>query len=455
MNSPRIGVWLGVFGLACGSVPGEGRSAAVTPAADGGAVAGGAAPATVEEVPAAIFKTCPIGQAAARTWQLDAVAGLDAAAGKRWLIGRQGEQAVLLHVDAAGWLAAAPVPAWTEDGAAEAGALRLVRATAPPTWWSVDLRDAERPVVGAGAAIDAAAAGEYPKAFASDGTRALLAQYRVAAGAGRRYVGETYLLDVASGRAIGGPAAMTVWVARCAGGRCWGYATDNASDAAVIAGFGDDGGRVLASLGTQVCAGIGAWQQGALWSLVWAERGGFGAATVDVGSGEVRVDRVAVAGDPEACVEVEALAVAGSHGVVVGRGQERVFLPARGDRTFGAPEALPAFDRRTHALALFGDGVVVVDYAAESGLQHGPEGPDGTREYHHVWSFAGSHGFLRRDGGRWRMERGGPLPHSGEAGEFAAGYRVHVLTGARHAGVLLAGDAGLASAYVPVREGCP
>lgn len=457
MLAPRP-AWPLVGALACGSAP-DGPDP-VTPAPADPVTPGPADPAAPDPADPAdpaprIFRTCPIRQPTPRPWRLDAVAPLDSAAERSWLVADHDDKPVLLHLGPTGDLTTTSLPAWTEDSAHEPAALRLAATAAPPTWWTIDLRDPDRPTLGARTPLDPAVAGDYPKALASDATRALLAQYRAAPDPGpRRYIGSTYFLDVATGRPLAAPAPMTVWLAHCARGRCHGYATDNATDHAVIAGFDDTGHRTLLDLGAQACAGAGAWRQGRHWFLVWSDRGAFGVASVDTATGEAHSARI-VAGPPDQCTLVQPLRVADHHGVLLGSDSRRSFLESRGDRTFGPPEPLPPLTHNQLALAPFGDGVLLAQYAARAGMVHGPEDPRGVREYHKVWSFTGSHDFLRRDRDTWQLEPGGPLPHDGAQGQHADGYGVHLLTRPGHAGVLVAGGRGLAGAYLPLRSECP
>ena len=442
----RLAGPLAALALACGNA--SDRGDVVAPAGDV------AAPSAPAPAPPKLVRTCPVHPPTPRPLQLDAVSELDPAAGKSWIVATRADQSVLLHLDPTGELATTPIPTWSETVAAEPAALRIANTLAPPQWWTLDLRDPDHPTPGPAAAIDPAAAGEYPKAFASDGTRALLAQYRVADAGPRRYIGSTYFLDVATGRPLTPPAAMTVWIAHCDRGRCQGYATDNATDHAVIAGFDDAGHRILHDLGTQTCAGVTAWQQGRQWLLAWSEQGAFGVASVDLDTRDVRTARVSVPDSANQCTSLDPLTVAGHHGLLVGSGTQRSFFESLGDRSFGPPEPLPPLEHTQLALASFGDGVLLAQYAARTGMVHGPE-ENGIREYHHVWSFTGRHDLLRRDAGAWQLEAGGPLPHDGEHGEHSDGYRVHLLTRPDHAGVLVSGGRSLASAYLPLRSACP
>ena len=129
-------------------------------------------------IPAAPIPTCPVATPAIEQVDLRAVADAGDVAGKRWLVGQIDRAPLLLHLDPAGRLARAPLPEWTEDIAGERDGLRLLRAPAPATWWRVDLRDPEAPVIGPAAAIPGLVPGDYPKGFASDGARALVSMYR-------------------------------------------------------------------------------------------------------------------------------------------------------------------------------------------------------------------------------------------------------------------------------------
>lgn len=401
------------------------------------------------------IRTCPIDQPRAQELKLDAVSDAGDVAGKRWLVAREADVPVLLHLDAAGALARVPLDVWTEDIAAEGDArLRLFTTVAPARWSTVDLRDPDRPVRGPAAPIPGLVPGEYAKGVASDGARALVSLYREnPRPGGERYIGDTALLDVATGERVGPRADMTVWTAHCAGGTCFGVATVNADpQTRALVALADAGARRLDALGAWGCSGLVTWLDGQDWLIAWSDRGRIGLAAVHLPTGAHRLGALTTAGD--ACSEFEHLALPDRHGLLVKDGARRSFIPVSAALTAGAPESLPRFlHRRQHLLAV-GDGVLVADIDASSGMQHGPTDRNGMREYHEVWSFAGQRQFLRPAAREWTADPPAPLPHDGEEGDFARGYDVHLLARPGHAGVLMDGD-GLPSLYLPVREPCP
>lgn len=400
--------------------------------------------------------TCPIDHPRPQELRLAAVTDIGDVAGKRWLVAREADAPVLLHLDAAGALARVALDTWTEDIAAEGDArLRLFHTDAPARWSTVDLRDPDAPVAGRPAPLPGLVPGEHPKAVASDGARALVSLYREATRpGGQRYEGDTFLLAVPSGERIGPRAGMTVWTAHCEAGRCLGVATPNGDpQARVLVELGDAGARRLAELGRWDCTGVATWLEGQQWRIAWADRRAIGVAALDGATGKLRQDSVATS--DRDCADVEHLAVAGRHGLVVSAPDgRRAFVPLGADLHPGPPELLPTFSHPRQKLLAVGDGALVVDFNAASGLRHGPPGPDGTREYDEVWQFEGLHRFLRPAAGEWTAEPAAPLPHDGEHGTFARGYDLHLLARPGHAGVLLVGD-GLPGAWLPLRRPCP
>lgn len=398
--------------------------------------------------------TCPIDHPRALELRVDAVSDIGDVAGERWLVAREAGVPTLLHLDRAGGLARVALERWTEDIAAEGDArLRLFHTDAPARWAAVDLRDPDAPVRGALSGLPGLVPGEHPKGVASDGARALVSLYRENPHpGGERYVGDTFLLSVPDGERIGPRADMTVWTAHCAGGRCYGVATVNDDpQARALVALGDAGARRLDALGRWGCSGLATWLEGQEWMIAWSEPGAIGLAAVHLSTGGHAVGRLPLSGS--ACAEFEHLAVADRHGLVVAEGR-RAFVPISPTLAAGARELLPRFHHPRQRYIAVGDGVLVADFDAASGLRHGPPGPDGTREYAEVWSFAGRHQFLRPAPGEWTAEPDAPLPHDGERGDLGRGYDVHLLARPGHAGVLLAGD-GPPSAYLPLRRPCP
>jgi hypothetical protein len=410
-------------------------------------------PAPSRERPPAIA-TCPIDQPRPQELTLDAVSDIGDVAGKRWLVAREADVPVLLHLDPTGALARTRLAEWTEDIAVEADTrLRLFHTQKPARWSLVDLRDPDVPVVGPLAPLPGLVPGEYAKAVASDGTRALVSLYREnPRPGGERYIGDTVLLDVATGEQIGPRADMTVWTAQCAAGTCYGVATVNADpNTRALVALGDTGPRRLEALGQWGCGSLATWLDGQTKMIAWSEQGKLGFAAVDLATGAHALADLAV---PGSCPELRHLALADRHGVLVNDAGRARFIAVGPTLATSAPELLPRFDHRQQQFIAAGDGVLLADFDAASGLRHDPPGPDGSYEYNEVWQFSGRHRFLHPAPGTWTAEPAAPLPHDGEDGQFARGYRVHLLARPGHAGVLLVGD-GLRGAWLPLRRPCP
>jgi hypothetical protein len=405
--------------------------------------------------PARTIATCPIDQPRAQTLELDAVSDAGDLAGKTWLVARAADVPILLHLDRTGALARTRIPAWTEDIALESAALRLFHTQKPARWSLVDVRDPDAPVVGPLAPLPGLVPGDYPKAVASDGRRVLVSMYRANPKPdGERYVGDTFLLDVATGERVGPRADMTVWTAQCAAGTCYGVATVNADpQTRALVALGEAGSHRLETLGQWSCGGLATWRDGQHWQIAWSEKGRIGLASVDL------VTRAHTLGDlrtaPDACPEVRHLALADREGLLVADGDRLQFVAIDAPLTRSPPEFLPPFEHRQQQLIASGGDVLLVDYDASSGLQKDrTQAPDGSYEYDEVWQFAGRHRFLRPRPGQWDADPAAPLPHDGEDGKLGRGYAVHLLARPGHAGVLVVGD-GLPSEYLPLRRPCP
>ncbi|MCB9567073.1 MAG: hypothetical protein H6710_07675 [Myxococcales bacterium] len=375
------------------------------------------------------------------------------AAGKRWVValpaGDERRGALLLHLDRGGRLAETALPWWSEDVAIERGEPPRLRVidTEARRWFAVDLADPDAPTIGEVRPIPGLVAGAYPKGVASDGVRALVSLYREAPrGASQRYLGETFLLDVASGRRVGAPGPATVWAATCAGGRCYGLAEANRDpQPSVIVTMDDAGYRELGELGPWRCPGAETWEVGDTWFLAWADRGRVGLVAVDLPSGAIR--RGAIELDGDACPFVQAVEVAGGRALVIDVVGEPRLVEVDGALRGGPPQPLPAMSFERQAYARVDAWLLAIDYRAASGMIHDPPGPDGSYEYREVWDFSGRGGLLEASGGRWRWRREAALPHSGESGDFGDGYRPLLMTAPGRGGVLLVGD-GLPSEFV-------
>ncbi len=120
----------------------------------------------------------------------------------------------------------------------------------------------------------------------------------------------------------------------------------------------------------------------------------------------------------------------------------------------GPLTSLPPFVHREHVLAALDDGVAFADFSADRGMIHTPTDSRGVRRYYHVWSFKGRAGFLTRGADGWSARDLVDLPASGDEGDFATGYRVHLLARPGRAAALVVGDAGLPTHLRPLRQPC-
>ncbi len=351
--------------------------------------------------------------------------------------------AVLLHIDSALGLVRTPLPWWSEDIAVERGerpALRMIDADGA-RWLRIDLSDPRDPRVGPELPIPGLVPGEYAKAVASDGERALVSLYRRAPdGATPRYIGETFLLDVASGERVGAPAPATLWMASCAGGRCYGLAELNdAPDQNKLVELGPDGLRVLAELGPWTCGGATEWHTDDEWRIARNGPGEVLLDAINLRAGSHRAETLEIGGNT--CTSVAHVSTPKGDGIIEGDGASARFFAIDDQLRPGKAQALPTRPHREHEYVRAGDSVLAVDVEANTWMKHDPPGPDGGYEYNRYWSFAAQGGLLEPapSGWRWRDSSPSPLPHDGEDGELHDGYRPIVMSAPGQAAVLVIG----------------
>lgn len=386
--------------------------------------------------------------------KLDAVVRIGDVAGRTWVVAMGPErQALLLHLDSVGGLRQTPLPWWSERAAIEGGerpGLRFID-TAKSRWFRVDLGDPRRPEVGPVRPISGLKPGQYPKAVASDGRRALVSLYRRAAGQSEpRYLGETFLLDAVTGAGIGPPVPATLWMARCARGRCFGLAELNrAPQPTALVEVADGGLRELEVLGAWGCSGAVDWREGDDWWIARSERGRVALSVLDLQNGEIRRQSIEV-GDE--CSEPQHIALEEGHGLILnGRQLIRVGATFEGANSGPMPVPVPLYAERQVVRA---EGwILVADFESVSWMQHDPPDANGEYEYTQYFSFKGQAGLLEREGLGWRWKSRQELPHSGEEGSFGDGYRPIVMSAPGQAGVLLTGDMG-PSEYISLVEPC-
>jgi hypothetical protein len=386
-----------------------------------------------------------------RPLTIDVAVTLGEHAGKRWAIAQSDEQpAMLLHLGPAGELLRTPLPRWTEHFTAEApGRLRMLAGDDPAVWWTVDLRDPDDPLVSRPTTIAGLTAGMNLKGFAADPTRALVSDYRRGAS---DWEGETWLLGVPEGQRIGPGAPATTWTARCANGRCYGWADRNGGGRELLA-LADAGPRTLAILGADGCTGAQTWDDGGRWIVAWSERAGVGFAAIDLAGGPVQRGSVAVPGSQ--CPGLEHLVVGGRHGLVVGEPAAQKFVAVGPDLRPGPLEPLPTTDHQRRALAGVEAGVLAVETSLTKQRVDNGVDPGGKHEWQDEATFRGRHGLLVPDRDGWRWQDGGPLPHDGEVTTFGDGHDLVFLSRPGHAGVLMLADPGDAATWLRLHGTCP
>lgn len=399
--------------------------------------------------PRPAIRSCPVAGAPTSTLELRDVVHLADIDGIRWHIANEGDRAaptpVLIHLGAAGELVRTPLPFWSETVADEGRALRFADADGK-RWVLVDLTGPEAPRVGPVTAIPALA--PHAKGFASDGTTAAFARY-FRDDAADAYIGDTFTIDVATGRR-GAAAPWTAWELRCRRGRCFGLASANADpSAAAIIEVDPRGATVRGPLGPWTCTGAVTWEAGGRWHIGRSDPAGVGFASLDLTTGAFTPGPLAPLG---ACPGLAHLRHAGEDLVLAAGAASLQVVTA--DGALGPRTSLPPFTDREHVLAALDDGIVFADFSAVRGMIHTPTDSRGVRRYYHVWSFQGRAGFLARGADGWSARDLVDLPASGDEGDFATGYRVHLLTRPGRAAALVVGDAGLPTHLRPLRQPC-
>lgn len=379
---------------------------------------------------------------------LAAAVDLGEHAGKRWLVARADDGgALLLHLGRAGELLRTPLPRWTEHVSAETPErLRLLAADEPPVWWTVDLRDPDAPQVATPTPVKLPPG--HLKGFASDGARALVAMY---SRAGDGWQGETSLLRVPDGQRVGVAAPATTWIAACARGRCYGWASANAGGGRVLLALDDTGPRTLSELGPGDCTGAASWHDGERWIVAWSEGVGVGLSAVDLVDGTVRGGVITTT---KACPELAHLVIAGRHGLVVGPVADQRWTPIDADLSAGPPEPLPPAQHRQRLLASGEPGVLVAEWTTTRTRVDNGVDPGGHHEWQDETWFRGDHGLLMPGANPWSYKNHGPLPGDGEVAPFGAGPDLLFLTRPGHAGLLVLGSGDEAS-YLRLYGTCP
>ena len=413
-----------------------------------------AAPPAPAPPPRPQIRSCPVAGAPTSTVEIHDVVHLIDLDGVGWFVGNEGDRAgptpVLIHLGAAGELVRTPLPFWSETVADEGHALRFADADGK-RWVVVDLHDPEAPLVGPVTAAPALA--PHAKGFASDGTIAAFARY-YKGDAADAYIGDTFPIDLASGRR-GAAAPWTAWELRCRRGRCFGLASANAdASAAALIEVDPRGATVRGDLGPWTCTGAVTWEAGDRWHIGRSDPAGVSFASLDLTTGAFEAGPVAPLG---ACPGLAHVRHAGEDLVIAepsGTATAASLQVVTAEGALGPLTSLPPFVHREHVLAALDDGVAFADFSADRGMMHSPTDSRGVRRYYHVWSFKGRAGFLTRGADGWSARDLVDLPASGDEGDFATGYRVHLLARPGRAAALVVGDAGLPTHLRPLRQPC-
>ncbi|MCB9568359.1 MAG: hypothetical protein H6710_14305 [Myxococcales bacterium] len=454
MRSPtKLLALSGALALACHGGPAEEPASPRDAPVNADEVGRQGAAKPLPELPPAIA-TCPIRKASATRIALTSVVHLADVAGVRWLVAHAGEgeaaTPALVHLGADGELALTPLPFWSED-VARAGptSLRLVDV-AGKRWLAVDLADPDAPALGEPTPLPEVA--ENPKGIGADDRIAAFSRY-FRDDARDAYIGETFVLDPASGRRLGAPAPWTAWDLICRGGRCFGLASPNSDPSArSLIEVRAEGVVVLQELGQWNCGGATSWERDGRWLLAWSEEAGLGLASLDLASAAVRVDALKEGGQ---CPGPRHLRHRGDDLLVISSGQDRL-LTRTITPTLEVGETRPilGLSGREQVIAAVDDGLVVADFSSGRGMIHSPTDSRGIRRYYHVWDFDGRAGLLRASDAGWTLEDVIALPESGSEGDFSTGYRVHLLTRPGRAAALVIGDGSLGSFFLPLRQPC-
>ena len=370
--------------------------------------------------------------------------------GQRWLVGLEGhgkdERAVLLYLDASGRVITTALPAWTERVAVQPPYTLRFLVTAPePKWWTVDVSNPDAPVVAEPKPVVDLSPGRFPKAFAADATRAVIALYEEnPSDAGPRYVGRTALFEVPSGKRLSPDFPTTAWAAECMSGRCFAVASPNPTEVTQLVELTAAEQRVVTTF-----ASVGApFRQGSTWFLIDCGPATTSFFALALGDGSLRRGVLDV--PAESCHSLGPLRLGDRAGLAwrTRDGLEAVLI----DESLRAQQ-LP-LGRVVHGqrrVAPVSDGLVVADFESRHGMVHSPQDRK-IRRYFRVWEFAGRAGFIPKNGRGFReLSDVVTLPHDGEEGKFTSGYQAELLTRGAHASVLVLGDSSVA---LRLREPC-
>lgn len=414
---------------------------------------------------AAESTSCAVVGADVEPIEFSSAVPLGEVADKRWLVthDQASDAGSLLHLDPRGQLAVTPLPTWSEYVAVEGGRiLRFLDPYPEPKWWTVDLSSPDAPKVSDPRPVEGLVAGQYPKGFASDGSRALVAMYRQAPGTSG-YIGDSALYAVPSGARVTALAPMAVWAATCDTGQCFGLASANpgtgrTDDRLILVRFADGTTATMASWSDR-CVGWSQLRVGRQWLWAWSRRDSVDVHVLDVDTGRLRSLEPVPASQICSDVTLLRMSQAGAEhvGLLIGQTKQLLRPMTRADDgawTVGAPHSWPKNNEDRRQVAVMADGVLIVDASSRSGMEHGPPDANGIRWYHDTYSYSASAAFVRWRAGAWSESDRRPLPHSGEEGQFSSGYRTHVLTRPGYAMALVLGDGFTKGVRVLLRAPC-
>ncbi|MBI3205052.1 MAG: hypothetical protein HYZ29_26175 [Myxococcales bacterium] len=373
--------------------------------------------------------------------------------GKSFVRARRADASELLHLGPSGAIEAVALPVPAGERAVESARRVRFLDSSSSRWWALDLTDADAPKVESATPITDLPKGGTPKAFASDGQRALIGLYYVDYGVTpTRYHGKTALYAVPDGKRIGPEVPATAWAAGCAGRSCVAVASpDDRFDAMEITWLDDSGSRVLAQLDGE-CSGWGSWQVGDHFVVARPTASGLELFSVEITTGRTQKKSVPTGAR---CASVWHAELAGRAGVFLRAGSESLsFLPVDAELRTGDPEPFPVDVSYYRPPADLPDGTLVLDERSGGGMRHTPTDSRGVRRYYRTWSYSGRAVFLQRAARGWKEIQSRALPHSGEEGEHSSGYGAAALTRPGWARVLVTGDAGLAGSSIVLRKPC-
>ncbi|MFO0565277.1 MAG: hypothetical protein U0263_06420 [Polyangiaceae bacterium] len=361
---------------------------------------------------------------------------------------------VLLWLGTSGEPSTQPIPGRSEQVAQESATqLRFMLDGDPPRWFTLDLTRPDAPEVSSAEPVAELRHPGTPKAFASDGTRALVGRYQIDYSVTpARYFGETALHSLPDGKRTSPEFPVTAWRAACRKGRCVAAASREGIGPPIeLYGMTDTGSELLDALDGE-CMGFAEWQEGDHWQIARPRKSGFELHSIEIES--FRWKRKLIPNGRE-CPSLTHVELGGRHGLLVtSKGSALEFVPVRNGQDVGAAEVLPRVAYPDVALTPMTDGALLVEQKVGGGMMHSPTDSRGIRRYYHVWSFDGRAALLSQERGRWQASAWNVLPESGKEGKLSDGFRARPLVRPGFAAVLVDGGRGKASTLFTLARPC-